>query len=75
MLYWIAENVGPWAVALLLGIVCGLLPFILGMLRKRPIVAIVGLLAATAGGFVGGIFIAPVVAIVFTVVILVRKKK
>ena len=69
-------DVGEAAVAGgIVGVVCGLIPFITGLVRGDTTLAIGGLVACILGGVVLGLLLAVPLAILFTVLIVRRTKK
>ncbi len=68
-----AQIIGMLVGAILIGIVCGLIPLITGIVRKHFVLGIVGLLSCTIGGFILGIILALPIAVIFTVIIATRK--
>jgi membrane protein implicated in regulation of membrane protease activity len=55
--------------AILVGIVCGLIPLVFGLVRGETALAWCGFAACILGGFLLGIILALPIAIVFTVLI------
>jgi hypothetical protein len=62
-------------VAIAVGIVCGLVPLIFGLIRGENALAFGGFVACIAGGFVLGLILAVPLAILFTVLISKRSKR
>jgi ABC-type Mn2+/Zn2+ transport system permease subunit len=63
--YWFGVVFG----ALMVGMLCGLLPWFLGRWRGHPGVAAAGMLACVVGGFLFGLIGAVPTAVVFAIVI------
>ena len=63
--YWFGVIFG----ALVVGMICGLLPWFLGRRRGHPGVAAAGMLACVVGGFLFGLIGAVPTALVFAIVI------
>lgn len=61
--------------ALVAGTACGLVPLITGLIRGDTTLAVGGLVACIAAGFVLGLILAVPVAILFTVLIVRRTRK
>jgi MFS family permease len=68
-----AQQAGYWFgvvfAALLVGMLCGLIPWIFGRRRGHPGVASGGMLACVVAGFIGGLIGAVPTALVFAIVI------
>ena len=67
--YWIGVLFG----ALLVGGLCGLLPFFVGMNRNKVALGIAGLVSCSVGGLILGILLAAPIALIFTVIIVATK--
>lgn len=66
-----AFMIGVLIGALVVGVVCGLLPLCVGISKKRPVLGGVGFVACIGGGLVLGLLLAAPLALVFTVIIAV----
>ncbi len=61
-------------VSLIIGIGCGLLPYVLGKVYEMPKHGKTGLILCIVGGLVGGLFIALPVALIFSGFILYKSR-
>jgi MFS family permease len=68
-----AQQAGYWFgvvfAALLVGMLCGLIPWFFGRRRGHPGVAAAGMLTCVVAGFIGGLIAAVPTALVFAIVI------
>ena len=74
-IYWISYGVGLLGASLVVGILAGLLPFFLGRRHGQKRVAVAGLICSIVAGLIGGIIGALPVALIFVVVIFVRRRQ
>ena len=69
-----AYLIGAIVGALFIGAVCGLIPLIAGLIKKRIALAVSGFIVCMICGFILGVILALPVAIIFLVVILLTSK-
>ena len=72
--FWVAYGAGMVIGALIVGVVCGLLPFFLGRRHGQRKLAMAGFITSIVVSLIGGAVIAVPTAIIFTVVIVVRRR-
>jgi hypothetical protein len=65
-----AHMAGRMMVDLIVGAVCGLLPFFIALAYKRLEVGIIALVASIVSGFLFGLFLSVPMALIFTVILL-----
>ncbi|MCT4606570.1 MAG: hypothetical protein N4A64_10790 [Marinisporobacter sp.] len=70
VVYWIGVITG----ALFGGVICGLLPYLIGIKREQRTLGIIALVIASIIGVILGFIYALIVALIFTAVIALRKK-
>jgi len=63
-----------WFGALIVGVLCGIVPYNYGNNNNDPQMAKVGLICTIIAGLVGGLILAPISAAIFTAIIFSRKK-
>ena len=68
--YFVAVAFG----AIVVGLVCGLIPLAAGALTKQKRLAILGFTACFVGGLLGGVLLAVPLALGFTITIIVKWK-
>jgi hypothetical protein len=66
--------VGVIVGGLVAGAFCGLLPLVLGLKKRREILAFVGWFSCVASGFILGLILAVPVSVAFTIVLLCLRK-
>lgn len=76
------ENVDPntfklavFILAIVIGIICGLIPLITGFIKKRTKLGVIGFISSVIGGAILGLLLALPVAIIFTVIIFLKKEE
>src|SRR5438477_6962276 len=65
----LAFRIGVAFGAVMVGVICGLVPLITGIVRRRPALAFGGLCACVVSGFLLGLLLAVPVSALFTVLI------
>lgn len=68
-----AYTIGLLIGSLLVGTVCGLAPLITGLIKKRAGLGIVGFISCLVGSFILGIILGLPVAVIFTLIIALKK--
>jgi hypothetical protein len=56
----------------IVGVLCGLVPLIVGIVKKRPVLGVVGFVSCVPCGLLLGLLLAGPVAAVFTIIIAVQ---
>jgi RsiW-degrading membrane proteinase PrsW (M82 family) len=69
--HWVGVVVG----GLVIGTLCGLVPFFVGKKRKQMTLAVGGLVACIVSGLILGLILALAVSIIFTVIIVFANPK
>ncbi len=59
--------------AIIVGVVCGLAPLITGFIKKRVGLGVIGFVVSMVGGVLLGILLALPVAVIFTLIIMLKK--
>ncbi|WP_202708911.1 hypothetical protein [Sporosalibacterium faouarense] len=70
--YRISYGIGLVVGALVVGVLCGLIPLILGVRRKQKGLAITAFILCIIGGMIKGFIAAVIIAIIFTIIIFIR---
>ena len=59
--------------ALLMGVVIGLIPLIIGIVKEQRNLGIIGLVSCTVGNLILGLFLSIPIALIFSIIILTKK--
>lgn len=68
------KTIGAVLGAILIGVICGLMPLITGLVKKQSSLGFIGLIGSIVGGFILGVLLALPIAIVFTIIIVSKKQ-